>query len=244
MTHRSEADVKPQGSAPRKSASPFSSAPASSLVPWMNAMSRLASLTRFSMERLSCRESVLEHLGQVALTSYALAAEAIDRGADLKLEDCVAKALVHDLEELITGDVARPTKHSSPQARRLFDDLSKKSVEVLREEMNYFPTFAADMERKHKSAKLGQSGFVVAMADVLAVVTKVWEETILRGNGAMIRQAYTAQAQISSLRDRAADQFDGDAWRFFDSILVAASELMEEARSRDLDVFGTKVERY
>jgi 5'-deoxynucleotidase YfbR-like HD superfamily hydrolase len=213
----------------------------------MNSMSRLASLTRFSMERLSCRESVLEHLGQVALTSYALAVEvrARDPEADVSVRECVARALVHDLEELITGDVARPTKHSSSEAKKLFDDLSKKSVEILRREMSYFPSFAADMERCHWAAKTGVDGLIVAVADVLAVATKVWEEVILRGSGAMIRQAYSAERQLVALQSRIAkEDLAAAAKTFLLRLLDEAVLLMWKAQRQDSDLFGTKVEAY
>jgi hypothetical protein len=213
----------------------------------MNSMSRLASLTRFSMERLSCRESVLEHLGQVALTSYALAMEvrARDPAADVSVRESVVRALVHDLEELITGDVARPTKHSSPEAKRMFDALAESSINVLRVEMSYFPSFAVDMERCHWAAKVGVDGMIVAVADVLAVATKVWEEVILRGNGAMIRQAHTAEKQLIALQSRVrGETIAASAQSFLLRLLDDAILLMRKAQGRDCELFGTKVEAY
>lgn len=215
----------------------------------MSLMSRLASLQRFSMERLSSRESVLEHVGQVALTSYAIAAEllALDPRSGVNIRECVTRALVHDLEELKTGDIARPTKHSSPEARQLFERLADASIEMLREElMPSLPNFAEDMARCHGAAKVGPSGAVVALADVLAVATKVWEETILRSSGAMIRQAHTAERQLLAFQARLDREFDRDskAHAFLSEVVLDAIVLMREAQGRDSKWLGTKVESY
>lgn len=219
------------------------------LISWMNVVTRLASIERFSMERLACRESVLEHVGQVALTSYAVACELVARDprSDVSIRECVCRALAHDLEELITGDIARPTKNSSSEASKMFTDLSRVSMNKLTEDLKpHLPNFAADVGRCHLSAKTERSGCVVALADILAVVTKVWEEVVLRSGGAMVRQAYTAERQLVAFQARLDREFDRDSesHRFLSEIVLDAVVLMKEAQKRDHYLLGTKVEEY
>src|SRR5262245_51863735 len=71
----------------------------------------LASVRRFSMESLHSPESVLEHTGMVALTTLIICRQLPLCEADI--HDALQFALIHDLEEVFVGDVARPTKHHS-----------------------------------------------------------------------------------------------------------------------------------
>jgi 5'-deoxynucleotidase YfbR-like HD superfamily hydrolase len=216
------------------------------LLQWIAMSSRLASLTRFSMERLVSRESVLEHIGQVALTSYAIALEVDARApGSVDVADVVARALCHDLDEVITGDIARPTKHSSPEAAALFQSLAVRSIEILAADLDAsVPRFAARMKYNHRVAKTGPSGAIVGLADILAVVAKVWEETILRANGAMIRQAHTATAQLVAYQLRISVEFKPPAANFLHAVVASAIELMAEAKRRDSAFYATRVEVY
>jgi 5'-deoxynucleotidase YfbR-like HD superfamily hydrolase len=198
------------------------------------------------MERLVGRESVLEHIGQVALTSYAIAIEVDAREPGwIDVGDVVARALCHDLDEVITGDIARPTKHSSPDATALFKSLAVRSIDILADDLGEsMPSFAAAMRRNHRAAKTDASGAIVGLADILAVVAKVWEETILRANGAMIRQAHTATAQLVAFRTRIDAEFAPPAADFLHAVVASAIELMAEAKRRDSAFYATRVEVY
>lgn len=216
----------------------------------MSFLSRLSTLQRFSMERLSNRESVLEHLGQVTLTAYLLASEVSKRDPSVKIsvEEVLKRAIVHDVEEVITGDVPRPVKHASSESREMFATLTQRSMrKIVGSLRKFFPAFAVSMEMSHFAAKgEGVCGLVVALADVLAVVTKVWEETILRGNGAMIRQAHTARRQLIGMQvrlDRELDQYS-EAREFLEGVILDALQVTTEAASRDSPWLGTEVERY
>jgi 5'-deoxynucleotidase YfbR-like HD superfamily hydrolase len=204
------------------------------------------------MERLANRESVLEHLGQVVLTSLMLASEIRNRDLDAEIDLFVvmARAAVHDVEEVITGDVARPTKYSSRQTQEMFYKLSVSAIEDVASELSMradLPGFASVMRSNHRNAKgPGLEGCVVALADILAVVTKVWEEVILRNSGAMIRQAHTARKQLVAYQKRINDEIDRDSptHEFLSRVVVEALLVTDEAICRDSQWLGTKVETY
>jgi len=218
----------------------------------MSMMSRLASLQRFSMERLANRESVLEHLGQVVLTSLMLASEIRNRDSKVRIDlfTVMARAAVHDTEEVITGDIARPTKYASRETQEMFRKLSASAVEDIASELSSradLPGFASVMRANHRNAKgAGIEGCVVALADILAVVTKVWEEVILRNSGAMIRQAHTARKQLVAYQKRINDEVDRDSptHAFLSRVVVEALLIADEAICRDSRWLGTKVETY
>jgi len=201
--------------------------------------SRLANLQRFSMERLSHSESVLEHTGFVSLIAAILASEIdhVDVGA------VVLKALIHDLDEVVVGDVARPTKYSSPDAKRMFDDLADMGVRRIAGNLySDFPTFAGYLAHYHSEAKSGPVGLIVAIADVLAVVHTVWGEVVVRGNCAMLRQAFTADDQLRALMTRVATEFSGRDADFLRSVLEEASQVMIVAQGREEPILGTMME--
>ena len=202
-------------------------------------LSRLANLQRFSMERLSHPESVLEHTGFVSLIAAILASEIdhIDVGA------VVFKALIHDLDEVVVGDVARPTKYSSLEAKRMFDDLAVRGVtRVASDFYEDFPDFSGRLVDDYQCAKVGHDGLIVAIADVLAVVHTVWGEVIVRNNHAMLRQAFTAGDQIDKLRARVAEEFSGSDADFLNSVLDDARDLMITAQECDDPIYATMME--
>jgi 5'-deoxynucleotidase YfbR-like HD superfamily hydrolase len=198
---------------------------------------RLENLTRFSMERTSKPESVLEHVGMVALFSMAMAYET---GADLETVFC--RAVVHDLEEVVTGDIARPTKHNSDETRQIFEDLSARAMDRISTDLSpLFPHFASDLEDHHRTAKDNTlEGIVISAADVLAVVFRVWDEVVVRGNRSMMRQAYTCSRQVASLKGRACLYKSSE---FIYGLLEEAELLLQEAIKHDDKMTAKFVER-
>lgn len=218
---------------------------------WFSVTSRLASLQRFSMERLQCRESVLEHTGQVALTAMMLTREVQrrDPGLDVSLEEVLERALSHDLEEVVTGDIARPTKHATPDTSQMFAKISRVAMSRLVRDLEEsgLSSFASCAERSHSLAKTADpEGTIVAIADVLAVACKVWEEVILCGSGAMIRQSHTCLRQLHAIKPLLAAIFVGGSpsHEFLGRLVDEACHLMHEAASRDSKWLATRVEEY
>ena len=72
---------------------------------------RMAHINRFSSMPLHHYETVAEHSFFVALYAYGIAID-LELSAQAKYL-VLAKALVHDIDESITGDIIRPFKHSS-----------------------------------------------------------------------------------------------------------------------------------
>jgi len=209
-------------------------------------VTRLASLNRFSMERLSAPDTVLEHTGAVALMSYVIGLEVCERGVILDLGCVLERAVVHDVDELVTGDVARPTKHASPRARQLFEELSSAAIVRVSDDLRAagLPSAAEAVENVFPVAKSGREGAIVALADILAVVCKVWEEVILRGNMSMVRQAHSARRGLVQFERRIADEFHGDASTFLSTVVSEAIGVCVEAIARDTEWNATKAERY
>lgn len=205
----------------------------------LSASHRLASLRRFSMEQLSHPESVLEHTGFVALVSLALVEEANAiirrrRGAELNVALVLCRALVHDVDELVTGDIPRPTKYSTPMASELFDEIKRTSLDKITSEIfDSMTAFSSLLRAQHHLAKDDQEGMIVAIADVIAVVYMVWREVLLRGNMSMTRQAFTVVSQIDALRGRSIVRSISEAGDFLDRVLLQARSIAVAASEKD-----------
>lgn len=158
-------------------------------------ISGLASVNRFSMVQLARNENVLEHTGMVALICYQLHRQLLQRGVTLSLGVILKSAVVHDLDEIVTGDIPRPTKYASKQIHSEFISLEHQGMKAICQHLEN-----EHLLSDHAEAKLYDEGAVVALADLIAVVYKIWEEVLLRSNMNMIRQAKTVLGYLDKFR--------------------------------------------
>src|SRR5215813_953304 len=124
--------------------------------------SGLSSVNRYSMVHLGNPESVLEHIGMVAMLSSFLAREINCRDHFcVEIQTVMGKALVHDIDELIVGDVPRPTKYASKQIRAMFKDIESRGVLRVVTEMDWCKELSSEIIRDHAYAKSGREGLIV-----------------------------------------------------------------------------------
>jgi 5'-deoxynucleotidase YfbR-like HD superfamily hydrolase len=208
--------------------------------------SGLSSVNRYSMIHLGNPESVLEHIGMVTMLSSFLAREMNCRDPwCVQLDMVVCKALVHDIDELIVGDIPRPTKYHSKSIRDMFRQVEEMGVKKVVTEMDLCAALSDEVVSDHRNAKEGREGLIVAVADALAVVYKVWEEVLVRNNMGMIRQANTVGEQLIRLREKIMAEFKDarmEATRFLLQIVDEACDLMERAADKEDPVHGAIAE--
>jgi hypothetical protein len=182
----------------------------------------LASVKRYSMETLARDESVLEHSGFVAVMCYLI-------GRSLLLPDdamgqLLVGAVIHDVDEAFTGDVARTVKYHSDESVNFFKNFSNYSADRVAEE-----TGISSIRDDHAAAKYASLGTVVALADVLAVVYKIWDEVLMRGNLTMCRYARPVIGQLERVRQRV----NADSWEREDKVMF--SDLINDGISIALE---------
>lgn len=132
-------------------------------------VSRMATVNRYSDTKLILPESLLEHTGYVAIICLYIAQ---DLNEKIDYRDLMSKALFHDIEETISGDVIRPTKYGSMSLIKAFKDYGEacaiKALEI-------FPD--SSLSRFYWDfSKTGKEGIIVSVADKLAVVYKMEQE--------------------------------------------------------------------
>ena len=147
----------------------------------MNFISNLSSVTRYSQTTMAHTESVLEHSASVEMLSYFVGRRLVHAGVDVDFEVLTLKALFHDSDEVITGDIARPVKYHSAELRSLLGEMEHENVKKLSVELTGEDHFYQVWE----GAKNNPEGFIVKLCDALSVVYKIRDEVLERGNLSM-----------------------------------------------------------
>jgi 5'-deoxynucleotidase YfbR-like HD superfamily hydrolase len=151
-------------------------------------VSTLGGVRRFSLLKQVSPENVLEHTGMVAIFTLTLVAqmnEAIGpNGPKINNYLALSKAIVHDFDEVVTGDVVRPTKYHSPTLREAFKAVEAEGVQKIASTLDL-----PGLPYMHSSAKDGLEGYVVAFADQMAAAHHVWSEVMVCGNMHMAQPA-------------------------------------------------------
>jgi len=88
------------------------------------------------------------------------------------------RALVHDIEEIVTGDIARPTKYSDNDLAVMLKKLEKKAAKAVIETYELPTKWLGSWE----NAKEGDEGLIIKVADALSVVLTCYREINLYSN--------------------------------------------------------------
>ena len=131
----------------------------------------MSSITRWSQMHCMKNESVLEHTGFVAIYSLHLAYK-----HSLPLNHILEKAVVHDMEEVLTGDIPTTTKYINKDILNQIKRIEYNAAGQISEDV-----FGGKMLNAWSQSKdiATQSGCIVAIADLAAVVCKIVQEVDL-----------------------------------------------------------------
>jgi len=146
----------------------------------------LANVKRYHISPLTHHESVAEHSFYVALIARSLCDIAEESGEKINVLEVLEKALVHDMEEMYSGDILTPVKHANPEMARMIEQIGEKSFELVLKEL---PKKQAEHFRfiwldYHKRLKIEDK--IVKIADTLSLIAYCLEQINL-GNKFMIQ---------------------------------------------------------
>ena len=145
----------------------------------INAAFMLSNVKRFSGKCLNNEYSVGEHCFRVALLAMMILDDYNQRNTKNKIsmEETLKKALLHDIEESIVGDIPSPVKKYG----NLKEELRNASEEILKNEIISDSYFFDQYLKLWKEDKSGPSGEIIILADSLEVLIVSCRE-INRGN--------------------------------------------------------------
>lgn len=148
---------------------------------WCNSLKELACVRRFSQTVLAKDENVLEHTGMVALLAKQFGEILNSSTPTVDIGELLSKALLHDIEESKTGDVARPLKYSSNALLSEFKFIEGKIASTILAEAGMFSSI-----KQWQSSKEGIEGKIIKYCDALSAMLKFHDEIVMRGNKSMI----------------------------------------------------------
>lgn len=139
---------------------------------------RTNEVKRYSGTRLQEDETLAQHITDMCMMSYIITKHLITYGEELDLGVILEKCIIHDLDELATGDMPRNTKYASENIKKELDAVAELAVR------RYAMTHKGldDLEGKWSNAKQGKEGFIIKLVDMLCVVRKAIIEIEVYGN--------------------------------------------------------------
>jgi 5'-deoxynucleotidase YfbR-like HD superfamily hydrolase len=137
-------------------------------------LSRLTDTFRYSAQSVIIRENVAEHSFWTAMIGIGIALEA-------QLEPFVPhvalKAVVHDIEECMTGDLVRDMKYASPDVRDAIKEIERRFLSQWAHQLGEPGAYLKNQWRDAKDKS--KAGQIVACADALSVIAYCTREMSL-----------------------------------------------------------------
>lgn len=138
---------------------------------------------RYSGTKMVENESLATHIYETQMLGYMIIYHLINEcHEDINSSIYLEKALHHDLEESVTGDVARPLKYHNKDVRY---ELQNIAVEIAYD--LYMKYFNADYFHLWSEAKEGKEGYILKVVDMLTVVNKAIKEVSFLNNMYFLR---------------------------------------------------------
>lgn len=151
---------------------------------------RVSYVYRFSAQPVLNRENVAEHSWWTAMISVVLAGEIAQANPNLDsyelMSDVALRAIMHDIEEIGTGDLVREAKYFDSEMRADFRRVEEHFASALFGKFD--PPLSYQLYAVWKNAKHSEelAGRIVAAADILCVLAYVRHERLL-GNALLTK---------------------------------------------------------
>jgi 5'-deoxynucleotidase len=164
---------------------------------------RLSSITRYSTRRFIVGQTVMEHIGSVGFISMVLSEYLNNHGVRNDPGKVIALALIHDVPEVISGDLPHDTKYDygevSKGLRRQLHDLEQMTMKYALAKLKdgktsekIYSLFEEYNERKSVESR------IVKIADLYDVILYTQREMSM-GNKAMIGEYKSTLRELSPL---------------------------------------------
>lgn len=180
-------------------------------------MNRAHSVYRYSSRPVIKAESVAEHTFFVMLYSDMINAKL---GYPADTGDLLRRALIHDIDECVTGDFVRSFKYSDPELRRHLQRASDVFVQDMLSSYNVPTGSLYGAWNRGKSQ--GIEGDILRVSDFLSVVAYLMRE-LQMGNATML----DVVAECESYGLTVSTQVLDDTLK--DMALEAVEQLLQEA---------------
>lgn len=198
---------------------------------------------RYSQIQLTREENVMEHTGFVCMYVYLLWFRfmTVTGSSMFNLGLALQKAVCHDIDEVITGDVPRTTKYASESIRLEFQSLEARGVSqialnlCLHEHDEAYDTFLGNWQNAKSNTS---EGLIVKYVDLIAVVYRLWAEVILKNNMCMMPVATGVQKYLKEFESKLEDSADPVVGLILDH-MTGVTELVDVICAKDDPLYHT-----
>jgi len=153
-----------------------------------------ATITRYSQSHLLREESVMEHTGFVSM--FCLIVSELMPEVDVTI--LLRKAIVHDMEESIVGDISRVTKYANADINREINLIEK----VAMRDISFDLLGTVKLYNYWLLAKDGTiEGRIVRIADAISVLLKIYEESVILNNRAITNHINSLSNYFNDMRN-------------------------------------------
>jgi len=156
---------------------------------------RMCRVVRYNSSPILRAENVAEHSWYVSFMAMRIFYFVQKKDPSIKLDLAILlqKALVHDMDEMLTSDIPRPFKYYNEAIRKMINDTGKEIFSLYADKEDY-PTQIVNSVFECKD---GLEGEIVGICDLLTVLSYVVEETEM-GNKKLIHKALELGDYIES----------------------------------------------
>lgn len=158
---------------------------------------------RFQACRVNDRESIIEHTGFVGMYAMLIAMYVEETAQNLRVDYRVLmqRAMVHDMEEVVTGDFPRPYKYSNEELKQALDRAAPMA----------FREVITGLVDKRTQGVLGKvweqakaddlEGHILLLADFLSALSYIVQE-VQAGNKSMHSQNWTLRQALDHIESK------------------------------------------
>lgn len=187
-----------------------------------NPMSRMNEVSRYSSVYQETNESLAEHITDVSVMSYLIAKTIQSNFTDdINLGTLLEKCLLHDIDEVITGDIPRNTKYATNSVHDNLDQVASNAVDLIEKYIG-----VRGICEVWDFAKEGKEGAILKIVDMLCVVKKSITEIELRGNLSFLKVVTELETHLTTMLscDEVYKRFDDERTRKFLKNLVSQAK--------------------
>lgn len=190
---------------------------------------------RYSLLYQIKEESLSHHIAEVGIMAYLMALKLNSYGENLDVGSVLERVILHDLDEVLTGDIPRSTKYYSDEGLHAMKMVAEDAIKKLAGQLDG----ADQIVEKWRSAKDGKEGLVLVLCDMLCVARKVVTEVKILGNGYFLKVAYEMIDNLKDLASQDFSAFNDNSRSYITGLVHDAIEVMHNVISGD-----DRLERY
>ena len=190
---------------------------------------------RYSLLYQLKEESLSHHIAEVSILAYLTALKLNSYGENLDVGLVLEKVILHDLDEVLTGDIPRSTKYYSEAGLKAMRGVADDAISRLASQLDGGDQIVS----KWRDAKNGKEGMVLELCDMLCVARKVVTEVKILGNGYFLKVAYEMVNNLRELEEEDFSDFNDDCRSYILGLIHDAIEVMHGLISGD-----DRLERY